>query len=974
MLVIGGGITGAGVALDAASRGLKTALVEKDDFASGTSSKSSKLVHGGLRYLQQHEYRLVYENLAERQRLLDNAPYLVSPLPFLIPLFGKEGVVNASVARVYRTALWLYDLTGGVRIGHRHEKVTQAQALQHMPTLRADRLVAGFLYWDARTDDARLTLTVLRTAVLDHGAVAVNHAPVTALTTGPGGKVNGAHVEPSDAPPFDIRASVVVNAAGVWSDQVRALDEGADPHSIRPAKGIHITVPEAAFPCDIAAVIPVREDRRSIFVVSWGDQVYLGTTDTDWHGPLDDPSCLPEDVDYILDAANAITTSPIGRSDIRGVWAGLRPLLAPAAGRHAPSERTADLSRRHTVGTSPRGMVTVTGGKLTTYRKMAEDTVDVVVRALGRRRLPCVTKDLRLRGARPGAPRPVPEGAKRLGPPGRRPSPPTWPAATDQRRRPSCRWPTAILSCWIPWCRDCVTSRPRPSTPPRAEMACSVADVLDRRTRASLRDARGAAAAAAEVAALIGPELGWDERARPAGGRGLRRRHRRRADPGRTRPLRPRWCAGHSRGGYTGRSRLTRPTPVTPIDAGPDGITDRLGGTRVAVDAALRRRLDEVCAEVTDDDGERAEAGRDWWPLAIGWAPPGRSRPVPRWWLVPPTPPRWRPYWPSATRPRYRSPPAGGRSGVCGASIPVFGGVALDLCGLAGIGEVDATSLVADLRAGTFGPDVESGLRQGHGLTLGHWPQSMDLSTVGGWLACRGAGQYSNRYGKIEDMVIGLEVVLADGRVIRTGGHAPRSATGPDLTQLFVGSEGTLGVITEGRFRVHPVPEGEGRRAFGFATFDDGLDACRRILRRGAAPAVLRLYDPTESARSFDLADTNVLIVLDEADPALVDATLAVVDERVRRGRAVGRRPGRPVARPPQRRVRSRPSVAGRHRGRHRRGGGPMGDPARPHPGGARRPGLAGGHPGRLVPPVTRLPGRRLPLLHLCRSATRPGR
>ena len=177
MLVIGGGITGAGVALDAASRGLKTALVEKDDFASGTSSKSSKLVHGGLRYLQQNEYRLVYENLAERQRLLDNAPHLVSPLPFLIPLFGRDGVVNRSVARVYRTALWLYDLTGGVRIGRRHQQVTRDAALAHMPNLRADRLVAGFLYWDARTDDARLTLTVLRTAVLDHGAVAANHTP-----------------------------------------------------------------------------------------------------------------------------------------------------------------------------------------------------------------------------------------------------------------------------------------------------------------------------------------------------------------------------------------------------------------------------------------------------------------------------------------------------------------------------------------------------------------------------------------------------------------------------------------------------------------------------------------------------------------------------------------------------------------------------------------------------------------------------
>ena len=224
---------------------------------------------------------------------------------------------------------------------------------------------------------------------------------------------------------------------------------------------------------------------------------------------------------------------------------------------------------------------------------------------------------------------------------------------------------------------------------------------------------------------------------------------------------------------------------------------------------------------------------------------------------------------------------AGGRSGVCGGSVPLFGGVALDLCGLTGLTDVDGESLVADLRAGTFGPEVEAGLRR-HALTLGHWPQSMDLSTVGGWLACRGAGQYSNRYGKIEDMVIGLEVVLADGRVVRTGGKGPRAATGPDLTQLFVGSEGTLGVITEGRFRVHPVPEAEGRRVFGFDSFAEGLDTCRRLLRRGCSPAVLRLYDATESARSFDQPDTNVLVVLDEADPALLDATLAVVDDECR--------------------------------------------------------------------------------------------
>ncbi len=323
---------------------------------------------------------------------------------------------------------------------------------------------------------------------------------------------------------------------------------------------------------------------------------------------------------------------------------------------------------------------------------------------------------------------------------------------------------------------------------------------------------------------------------------------------------------------------MTQPTPVTDIDAAPADTIDHLTGRRVEVDEALYQRLAGVCP-VSALDADRAEAGRDWWPLAIAWAVDGEVPSRPAVVARPTDKEQVAAVLALCHEARVPVTAAGGRSGVCGASVPVFGGVALDMCGLAGIGEVDTESLVADLRAGTFGPDVEAGLRQQHGLTLGHWPQSMDLSTVGGWLACRGAGQYSNRYGKIEDMVIGLEVVLADGRIIRTGGHAPRSATGPDLTQLFVGSEGTLGVITEGRFRVHPVPDAEGRRAFGFPSFADGLDACRRILRRGATPAVLRLYDATESARSFDLPDTNVLVVLDEADPHLVEATLAVVDE-----------------------------------------------------------------------------------------------
>ncbi len=323
---------------------------------------------------------------------------------------------------------------------------------------------------------------------------------------------------------------------------------------------------------------------------------------------------------------------------------------------------------------------------------------------------------------------------------------------------------------------------------------------------------------------------------------------------------------------------MIRPTPVTPIDAAPGAVTDRLAGTRVTVTDALRHRLAGVCAEVTDDDAACAEAGRDWWPLAIGWAAVGQVPARPSVVARPTDTAQVAAVLDLCNGDGVPVTAAGGRSGVCGAAVPLFGGVSLDLCALSGIVEVDTDSLVADVRAGTFGPDVEKGLGE-VGVTLGHWPQSMDLSTVGGWLACRGAGQYSNRYGKIEDMVVGLEVVLADGRIVHTGGAGPRAAVGPDLTQLFVGSEGTLGVITEGRFRVHPVPEGNGRRAFGFVSFEAGLDACRRILRRGAAPAVLRLYDATESVRSFETADTNVLVVLDEGDPALVEATLAVVDD-----------------------------------------------------------------------------------------------
>jgi alkyldihydroxyacetonephosphate synthase len=321
---------------------------------------------------------------------------------------------------------------------------------------------------------------------------------------------------------------------------------------------------------------------------------------------------------------------------------------------------------------------------------------------------------------------------------------------------------------------------------------------------------------------------------------------------------------------------VSAPTPPIVLAPAPADGRDRLRSPTVAVDDRLVRRLRDACASVSTEDETRDEAGRDWWPIAIHWALQGRVPSRPGAVARPASASEVAAVVAVCAEARVPVTPVAGRSGVCGASVPAFGGVSLDLCALAGVRDLDGASLVAEVLPGTFGPDLEASLR-GQGVTLGHWPQSMDLSTVGGWLACRGAGQYSTRYGKIEDMVTGLEVVLADGSTLRTGG-APRAATGPDLTQLFVGSEGTLGVITAATVRLHPLPDAEARRAFTFGDFAAGLEACRTILRRGATPAVLRLYDEVESARNFDVTDACVLIVLDEAEDVVLDATMAIVD------------------------------------------------------------------------------------------------
>ncbi len=322
--------------------------------------------------------------------------------------------------------------------------------------------------------------------------------------------------------------------------------------------------------------------------------------------------------------------------------------------------------------------------------------------------------------------------------------------------------------------------------------------------------------------------------------------------------------------------------PPIPVAGEATAAQDRFGGPPVPLDDNVLARLRAVCSIVDTSPEALVAAGRDWWPISFHWALAGETGARPAAVARPASTAEVVAVLHCCNEAGVPVTPAAGRSGVTGGAVPVFGGVALDLLGLSGITAVDETSGLVSVRAGTYGPELAQELSTRHHLTLGHWPQSIDVSTVGGWLACRAVGQYSTRYGKIEDIVAGLEVVLADGRVMCTGslaGAGPRSAQGPDLTQLFVGSEGTLGVITEATLRAWPLPEAERRAAWQFGTFAEGLDALRRTLRRGATPAVLRLHDATEAARSWGVPDGHLLIALDEGDRHVVGAAMEILTE-----------------------------------------------------------------------------------------------
>jgi glycerol-3-phosphate dehydrogenase len=390
IIVIGGGVVGAGVALDSVTRGLSTALVEMRDWASGTSSRSSKLIHGGLRYLEMLDFRLVREALRERGLLIQRlAPHLVRAVPFLYPLHGRfweRPYVGAGLA-IYDT---MAVSSGNSRGLPRHRHLSRRQALRLVPALKSDALIGGIQYYDAQVDDARHTMMIVRTAAT-YGADVANRTQVVKFLR-EGERVTGVRVrELESGDEFDIHAKQVINATGVWTDDIQNLVGGRGQLHVRASKGIHLVVPRDRIRSDSGLIL--RTERSVLFVIPWGRHWIIGTTDTDWELDKAHPAASKADIQYLLDHVNEVLATPLTRDDVEGVYAGLRPLLS------GESDETSKLSREHTVVAPVPGLVLVAGGKYTTYRVMAADAVDAAAHSLDGRVPACVTDRVPLVGA-----------------------------------------------------------------------------------------------------------------------------------------------------------------------------------------------------------------------------------------------------------------------------------------------------------------------------------------------------------------------------------------------------------------------------------------------------------------------------------------------------------------------------------------------------------------------------------------------
>ncbi len=481
IVVIGGGATGLGTALDAVTRGYKTLLLEKYDWAKGTSSRSTKLVHGGVRYLAQGNIGLVREALHERGLLHRNAPQLADSLAFVVPLYSWFD------AAWYGVGLKVYDLlAGSLRIGS-SKLVSYGEVIRRAPTLQRKGLLGGVVYYDGQFDDTRLAITLLRT-LLDHGGTALNYFPVTGLTKSPSGQITGVQARDEEqGEEFTIPARVVVNATGVYADTIRRLDQPATASMLSPSQGVHLVLDRSFLPGDHAIMIPKTSDGRVLFVIPWHDRVIVGTTDTPVdHAPIE-PRALQTEIDFLLAHARKYLRKEPQASDVLSVYAGLRPLVKGREGK-----ATAALSRDQTLVVAPSKLITITGGKWTIYRRMGEDTVDCAIKVGGLPHRSSVTADLKLRGWQPQ------RAADPLGVYG------SDAPAGQQLLHEQPDWDQP-LHRRLPYCAGEVIWAAR------HEMARTVEDVLARRTRALLLDARASQEAAPKVAALLAAELGFDE-------------------------------------------------------------------------------------------------------------------------------------------------------------------------------------------------------------------------------------------------------------------------------------------------------------------------------------------------------------------------------------------------------------------------------------------------------------------------------
>lgn len=479
IVVIGGGATGVGVAVDAASRGLDVLLLEAKDFGKGTSSRSTKLVHGGVRYLEQGNVSLVMEALKERGLLRQNAPHLVSDLAFIVPNYSWWE------APFYGIGLKLYDMLAGKYGFGKSRVLTTEETLELLPTLQQDGLRGGVIYYDGQFDDSRLLIHLAATAA-DHGAALVNYMPVTAIVKDEDGYVNGVvALDEESGKQHTIPSRAVINATGIFTDQVRHM---ADPEAVsivEPSQGIHLVFERSFLEGDTAIMVPRTSDGRVMFAIPWHDHTLVGTTDTPIEQPSYEPRPFDQEIQFILDTAALYLTRPPTRSDVLSVYVGIRPLVKAggAAGK------TSALSRDHTIHVDASGLLTITGGKWTTYRHMAEDCVDHAI-TLGRlREEPCVTKTLKIHGYRSHT-----EDLGSLWVYGSDAEAIQEIAAQDSELNAPLHAALPYIAAEVVWAA-------------RQEMARNVEDVLARRTRALFLNAQSASEMAAPVARLMAREL-----------------------------------------------------------------------------------------------------------------------------------------------------------------------------------------------------------------------------------------------------------------------------------------------------------------------------------------------------------------------------------------------------------------------------------------------------------------------------------